>query len=447
MFVKFKSLISRIDVHTIEIFKKSFLSLIVKVSGMVFSLFTSIMLGRILGPSGVGIIGLSNRILTILFTISIFGMGGVVLKNVAIGFHNNLKQHISNSIKSAFIINGFISLITCIVFLYLTPFLVENLFKDSDLQVPLTLFILILIPQTFSSIFSNVINGYGKVWQSNLFNESLSVILIALAVFMAYFSNISITVNLIAYFYLGSKIIVLVISFFYWRELDVLPKFNQFLGKPMFSMALPLLLVAGTSMISNSADVIMLGWLNSSTEVGLYTIAVSLAFLISFFLQVTNTALAPKLATMFANNKVSELEIMVQKVTGVLIIIALFSLVVFLMFGTQLLSLWGNEFQQAYPVLILLAIGQFFNISTGCSGIILIMCNEERLHGLISLFFVTTNLILNYLLISRFGAIGAAATTAFTIAGESLVKMYFVKKRVGVLTIPFTYLVKKKKLI
>jgi O-antigen/teichoic acid export membrane protein len=98
--------------------------------------------------------------------------------------------------------------------------------------------------------------------------------------------------------------------------------------------------------------------------------------------------------------------------------------------------LWGNEFKEAYLVLIILAVGQFFNISTGCAGMLLIMCGFEKIHGYISLFFMLLNLILNYTLIVSYGAVGAAIATTITIASENVVKLILAKKKVGISTIP-----------
>ena len=51
----------------------------------------------------------------------------------------------------------------------------------------------------------------------------------------------------------------------------------------MLKMSIPLLFVSSTAVIAASADSIMLGWLADSTEVGLYTVASSLALLTSIF--------------------------------------------------------------------------------------------------------------------------------------------------------------------
>ncbi len=47
------------------------------------------------------------------------------------------------------------------------------------------------------------------------------------------------------------------------------------------------------------AHILVLGWLRKAYNVGLYTIAAKIAFMTSFFLTVTNTAVAPKVASLY----------------------------------------------------------------------------------------------------------------------------------------------------
>ena len=67
---------------------------------------------------------------------------------------------------------------------------------------------------------------------------------------------------------------------------------------------------------------------------------------------------------------------------------------------------------------------------------LLIMCGYEKIHGYISVISVTLNLIFNFVLISNYGAIGAAIATAITIVFENISKLILVKHKIGILTIP-----------
>jgi O-antigen/teichoic acid export membrane protein len=170
--------------------------------------------------------------------------------------------------------------------------------------------------------------------------------------------------------------------------------------------------------------------------VGLYSVAARIALLTSFFLQVTNAAISPKIAALYEEGKKYEMEKMVQSVTLGLIGIALFAVLIFVLFGKSILSIWGIEFQSAYPLLVILSIGQFFNIGTGASGLILIMCGLEKTHAWISSVFVVVNLILNYFLIREYGAVGAAIATSVTVSLDNISRVILAKVKLNIWSIP-----------
>ena len=297
-----------------------------------------------------------------------------------------------------------------------------------------------MVPQSLSRIYAAGLKGFRKIWQSSLVDQTLSVWLVAIGLIVFAFFNVDINVNNVAVLYgIGSLAVSLAMGI-YWNKLFKFEGSRRWIGKSMLRVAMPLLLVNATSVIASNADTIMLGVLSTTTEVGLYAVAARLALLTSFFLQVSNASIAPKLAALYADNKLAEMTQMVQRVTLGLIVIAIIAVAFFVFVGQYVLGLWGEQFTEAYSILIVLSIGQFFNIASGCAGMLLIMCGHEKIHGWISLSFVILNLLLNYFLIIHYGALGAAIATAITVAGENIVKVIYAKLKVGVLTLPVLFI-------
>ena len=87
--------------------------------------------------------------------------------------------------------------------------------------------------------------------------------------------------------------------------------------------------------------------------------------------------------------------------------------------------------------MIILCFGQFINISTGCSGVLLIMSGNEKVFSYIYGIFLLINIVLNFIFIQLYGILGAAIATSLTIAGENILRVIIVKKRTGILTLPF----------
>ncbi len=413
--------------------------MVVKVIGMAAGLGVSIFLGRAIGVEGLGIISLANRIVSLLMVLAMLGMDQVLVKHIAIGYERHDLQRVGNNIFTATVINGLIAFVISLTGIIFAPYFSNHVFNEPQLETPLTIAFIVMLPQTFSRVFGAGLIGFRKVWQSSLVNETLSMWIIGILLIVLYLFKVEINVVRVAIIYAIGRFFVTISVIAYWKKIFKFKGKRKWIARPMLKMAMPLLLVTSTSVISASADTIMLGWLSTTYNVGLYNVGSRIALLVSFFLMVTNAAVSPKLAALFADNKIKEMETMVKTVTFGLILIAIFSLTVFIVFGKTILGLWGSDFKEAYYILIILGIGQFFNISTGSSGLLLIMCGYEKLHGYISLTFVLMNLLLNYFLIKNYGAFGAAIATTITVSGENLAKLILAKKKTGVLAIPFKF--------
>jgi len=428
---------SKIDIHTKEVIKKSASSSMVKIIGMVFGLGVSIFLGRTLGPEGLGIINLSNKIVSLFVILGLLGMNQVLVKNIAIGHSKKNWQLIGNSMFTAYWINGGLTLILSLLLIFAAPWIANTIFSDSRLVFPLTIAMIAMVPQVFSRIFSSGLIGYRKIWQSNLVNQTMSVVIVGILLFTFWVFNLVITINRVALFYGMGRLVVTISMWFYWRKLFHHKQKNNFIAGVLLKTALPLFFVSITNIITTSSSPIFLGWLGDAKQVGFFSVAARLALLTSFFLQVTTSALSPKIAALFANGKITELEKMLQKITGGLIIIGIVPVIVFVIAGNPILSVWGGEFSSAYWVLVILSIGQFFNISTGATGITLMMCGKEKMLSKIKILELISNLLLNYFLIYYFQAIGAAIAIAFTMALINTIKLLIVKNKLGIKVIKF----------
>jgi O-antigen/teichoic acid export membrane protein len=360
----------------------------------------------------------------------LFGIRQVVIKYVAIAKSKKQYQEIYSTVKVSLLFNGMLSLIIAAIGAICLPWVVQLFSGNQDLYYPLVIGYFMLIPQTLARVFASALNGFGKIWQSNLVDQALSSIILLIGLATFWMLNIPFTTINALLLYASSRVLQLGIIWLVWKNYFKYQNDNkvQLKLQPLLKMGLPMLLVSSTVVLASNIDSIMLGSLASMHELGLYSVAARVALLNSFFLTVSNSAIGPKIAKLYSDNSIIDLTIMVKKTTKTLIYIAFFSVLIFVLLGKNILSLWGNSFVYAYPILIILSIGQFFNISTGCSGVLLTMTGHEKVHGYISLSSLLINIILNIILITYYGAVGAAIATAITISLENITKLLFVKK-------------------
>ncbi|MDB9927570.1 oligosaccharide flippase family protein [Flavobacteriaceae bacterium] len=435
--INFLKNILNLDIHTKEVFFKSSTTIVVQIIGIIARLVTSIILGRFLGAAGLGEINLINQVITIIMVISMFGMDHVLVKKIAIG--NSTKNNISigNTIFTALLINISIAAILTILGVFSSGY-IASFFNNPELQLPLIISFMLIVPQTIGGVFVAGINGYRKIWQSRLLKDFLTSLIVLIGIGCFFYTNIEITLISVIILYILGRLITFIVATLYWSKIYKPVFIKKFIDKSMLKMAVPLLFVSATTLLTSSVDIIMLGWLTDTSKVGLYTVAARLVLFVAFFLQITNAAISPKLATFFNNNQLKEINIMVQQVTFWLIIIGLISSLFFLIFGKSILGFWGDEFSSAYVCLMILCLGQFINISTGCSGVLLIMSGNEKIFSYISALFLVLNIVLNYFLITRYSEIGAAIATATTIIAENIIRVIVVKQKTGISTIPIS---------
>lgn len=431
-----KKRFSGLDEHTLEILGKSSSSLLVRILGLVASFGVSVGLGRALGVTDFGIISLSLQITSLLLVLTMLGMDNVLIKRIAIGYERQDSQQIADSFYTSSVINGLLASGITVLGILSAPWACRHIFHSQKLEIPLIIAMVVIVPQTFSRIFASSLSGFRRIWQSNLVNNTLSIWVVGLGLVTLYCFKAPITVVSVAVLYAIGRLFVFSSTGIYWRKLFRYSGPRRLIARPMLATAIPLLLATSAFIILTNADGVMLGWLRSSRAVGLYSVAAKVASLESFLLFVSNSAISPKLASLYAEGKLREMETMVRRVMGGLFLIAVVGLAIFVVFGHFLLSIWGHEFAEAYWILVILGIGQFFNMSTGCSGMLLAMCDQEKVLGYVSAVSLLCNLILNYILILAWGAVGVAIATAITVIGDNIAKIVLAKRRIGILSIP-----------
>ena len=433
----FKKIKGKLDVHTLEVILNSSNTMIVKLAGLIVGILVSIFLGRNLGSEGLGIVNFSNRLGMILLILTMFGFQNVIIKFIAIAKGKNDDKAVADTLKTSLFFNGLLSILIAILGAILLPVILDIWDGNQDLYIPLLIVFIMLIPQTLSRVYGAALNGYGKIWQANLVNQTLSNLILGICLLIYWQLDIEFTPISVLILYAISRVCLVLIVIILWKQTFLGKIKGEFNFKPMFKMAKPLLLVTGTGVIASNADTIMLGIIGTFDDVGIYSVAARLALITSLFLLVINSAIKPKMAMLFSDNKINKIRAMVQTVTKGLTFVALLFVITVLILGEWVLGLWGIEFKDAYNVLVVLSVGQFFNMASGCSGTLLIMSGYEKIHGYISVFSLILNIILNLILITNFGALGAAIATAITVILSNTAKVIIAKIKTGILTLPY----------
>jgi O-antigen/teichoic acid export membrane protein len=112
----------------------------------------------------------------------------------------------------------------------------------------------------------------------------------------------------------------------------------------------------------------------------------------------------------------------------------LFSLVVFagfLLFGDQIMSLFGGGHEQAKLLLIILSVGLLFDAATGPSRIVMMMTGHEKAYVRIFGAVIVAGMIIQIPVIMAYGALGAAIVNTVARITAQLAIAWYCNRRIG----------------
>lgn len=183
-----------------------------------------------------------------------------------------------------------------------------------------------------------------------------------------------------------------------------------------YRYSLPLTVSRAGSLVYSNVDVLMLGALVQATDVGVYHVALALTSLLALPLMATNQVFPPVASRFYENDNYEDLEAIYGFLTRWMFGIALFMGVALVVFRAPVLALFGPDFTAGATVLMVLAVAKVVHVAVGPSGYVLMMTDHQYLNVFNQTSTAVLNTVLNYVLILRWGMVGAAVATGVSIA-------------------------------
>lgn len=211
-------------------------------------------------------------------------------------------------------------------------------------------------------------------------------------------------------------------------EAAVLPPRSEWLG-PLIRTAA----VGWSQAINLQIGTILLGVLSTDVEIANFRIAQQLAALLAFGLIVIAAMYPKDFSRLFVRGELAALERLAAK--GALIGGATAAGIglVFLIGGQSLIALaYGKAFAAAFAPLAVMIVGQLVNTVFGPVGTLAIATRNEKLAMRVHLLSVAANVLLCILLVPAWGAVGAAAGAAFSMAAWNIALYLMLRRRLGI---------------
>jgi O-antigen/teichoic acid export membrane protein len=366
-----------------------------------------------------------------------FGIDNLLLKEVSVKSDRNedLKTDISSALFLSVILGFIVSLI-----IYVGT-ISSAMFDLLDVQTiqSIQFLSLVIIPFASIIIFSGIYKGFRKPVVANIIEAGVMPSIFLIAANFIVFYNGSINLLEILKCLIFAILSTFALNIFLLNKRSLLDVYNiqKVVVKNYFNNGKPLAIVALSDYFVMWASLIILGLYASSTDISYYSIAQRMAILISFVLIVMNSIYAPKYAVLWSKGDTTGLNENARSSSTFMMVLAIPALLVCLIYPQQLLLIFGEDYQQADSLLMILAFAQFINVFTGSNGYILMMTGHEREFRNIILFSAIITIISSFLLIPAYGVVGAAFATLIGIVVKNGGGTWLVFKKVGVLSVPY----------
>lgn len=217
-----------------------------------------------------------------------------------------------------------------------------------------------------------------------------------------------------------------------WSQLQKLVNIKERAWSIMFFAPLAI-----SGVINDHLGLLILGYVSDLKEVANLKIAMQFSILITFWFNINISIYARELAVFHAKNDVYNLEKIVQRIRNTGLIWAIFIFFILLMFGSKILSYTvglQSSVSVILPTLIILAIGQVFNVAYGPVVWLLNMTGHEAIVSKTFLISVSINLLFCSLIAPIYGALGVAICTSLVLLLWNIYLSKYCEKHLMVIT-------------
>lgn len=399
--------------------KNAFVNTLRVLFNLLFPLVTFPYASRILGPVGLGKVEFVQSVVSYFVIFSSFGIPLYGIREI--GRHQADRQKRDSVFSEIFTLHSFFTTFVFLVYVFLIT--ISPVFKDDR-----WLFII------FSSYI--ILNLLGADWYFQGVEKyayiTITSIVIKLLSLGLLFGLVKTSDDLISYslyiisLSVGSNLLNCIVIIREVRfTIPVLGSIKRHV-RPIFSI----FLLNFIGSVYLNLDKVMLGLMSGEFEVGIYSAANKVVYMVIALVTSVNSVLLPRVSLYLGSGQDSNYRSVTTKYLTALFIVlapAAAGLIAVAPGLVQLLS--GDSFVGSIVVMrVLAAIVLFVGLSHFTGVVILYPQRRERVMMTSFILGATFNLLSNILLIPRFGALGAAIATVLAEGSVAVFQVVYCKK-------------------
>lgn len=423
------------DSHFAEVVKHAFWGIVILVCGTAIQFLFDVFLARSFGTHGTGVFYLCMSVLLVLGILGRLGLDRAVVRFIPEFNSNKKPENILGLSRTAAQLSLSLTIPLGVLLFVFSPFLANEVYKIPELTQYLQTFAFAVPAFSLLYVYSGILRGI-KLTRAALTIERIMVY--ALGIISIFTLGLLLKVEgVIIGFTLASYITAIAAWFLVRRSVRTDREIVPFNKGRLMVIAGPLLFVAFATQLNGQASVLILGAFADASDVGIFNIALKISLLMTLILTAINVIAATKISELYGAKKKRELAMLISKIAALGTVGALPLTALLVLFPHFFLSLFGQDFTSGALVLVILALGQFINVSVGTTVYVLAMTGHERALALAVGISLVFNILAGFILIPMYGIVGAGIATALTIAISNVIMLLQIRYYLGIWQLPF----------
>lgn len=393
------------------------------VAGFFFKIYTA----RVLGAEGIGLYALGTSVVAFFSLFAHWGIPRAMVRFIPMYAAQNDAARIRGLIVRGGLVVALVSSTLGIVLFLTRDEIATRIFSEPALAPILALFAFSIPLGTLGFLLDQIAVGFQQTARSKSINSFFTYPL--LIVLTVIFLNLGWGVSGYVLATLFSSAAGILVLMRVVQRLVPAAVHHSSLEPAVWRYAGAMAFLGIWGFLSGEADKLILGIYLPTASVGVYSVALTIAAFIPMLLTSVNSIFAPTISHLYAQGQYQLLEQLFQTLTKWVLGFTLPLIGVIFCFAPELMGIFGSEFRTGWSVLVIVALGQLVNVSTGSVGMMLWMSGHESVSVRSQIASSLVSLSVNLSLIPALGIMGAAIAQLLGLVINNVIAVLFVGRK------------------
>ena len=397
------------------VMKNTFWLFTSEATGRLLKMGLIIYAARVLGVNGWGIFSYSVSVGALLMIMSDFGIGDLIMREAT-----QKKENYKTFISTALVLKIILVVLSILVVIFVGPII-------SHVPEARAIFPIVSLILLFDSLreLGLAINRVSEKMERDMIVKTITnTVIFGLGVLLlkAHSDPSSIAIA----YAVGSAVGFFTISIIIWKDLKkLLSKIDTRMFMVVFQITWPFAIIALIGVIMGNVDIYMLGVWRDSGEIGLYSAVQRIQQFVMIIPSTMAVAVFPLLAKLANVDKV-QFRSVLEKIISLIMIVCIPITVGGVLLANKIVPfIFGQDYMGAVPILQVLMLMLLVSAPLVILSNVIFAYNKQKELVVAYSSGIFANVLLNLLLVPKFGAVGSAVATLIS---TSIIVIYIWNK-------------------